>query len=108
MDISAELIERALAKLKSGQTRCDVAAIFVGECSPPDQDGVSWHFVLADPHRAATLVGTVSGSQGEGARMQADEEALEADVERIACSYRRDSRLDDLVAASRLTLMREG
>jgi hypothetical protein len=107
MGISAELIDRVLDKLKRDDKPCDVAAILVGQCSPPDQDGVSWRFVVADPLRANTLVGTVSGSQGGYQGMPVDNRALEAEVERIALNYARESRLDDLVAASPLRLMRK-
>lgn len=107
MNISADLIQQALDKLARGDTPCDVAATFVGQCSPPDQDGVSWRFVVADPHRVDSLVGTVSGTHGGHDGMSVDEKALAAEVERIACSFDRESRLADLVAASPLTLMRE-
>jgi hypothetical protein len=108
MNVSAELTGRAIDKLRRNETLYGVAAIFVGQCSPPDQDGVSWRFVVADPSRTDTLLGTVSGSQGGYHDMPVDEKALEAEVEQIAGSFAVETRLDDLVAASPLTLMREG
>jgi hypothetical protein len=108
MNISAELIERVLDKIRRHDTACDVAAIFVGQWSPSGQDGVSWRFVVADPERWDTVVGTLSGTRGGYSDMPVDEEALEAEVEHIACGFAREARLDNLVAASPLQLMREG
>jgi hypothetical protein len=67
---------------------------------------VSWRFVVADPSQTDTLVGTVSGSQGGYYDMPVDEKALETEVEQIAGGFAVESRLEDLVAASPLTLMR--
>lgn len=64
--------------------------------------------MVADPSRTDTLVGTVSGSQGGYHDMPVDEKALEAEVEQIAGGFPVESRLDDLVAASPLTLTRDG
>jgi hypothetical protein len=107
MNISADLIQRALDKLTRGETPCGVAAIFVGECSAPGQDGVSWRFVVADPDRVDTLDGTVPGSRFGVQGMAVDEAALEAEVEQIAGHFARESRLDDLVAGAPLQLMRD-
>lgn len=61
-----------------------MAAVFVGRCGAPGQDGASWRFVVANPLRVETIEGTVSGTRGGQYRIAGDERALEGEVEHIA------------------------
>ena len=103
--ISAELVERAIRKLQDGKTAVNVAAIFVGEVSPQDLDGVRWRFVVTDGDKVDTVDAGIPGSQGGAPGMAVgDETALERQVERKAAGFPVATRLTDLVAASPLVL----
>jgi hypothetical protein len=59
--VAAEYIERAIARLRSNETACNVAAVFAGEVTPSDLDGVRWRFVVADGNTRGTIDAGIAG-----------------------------------------------
>jgi hypothetical protein len=102
--ISVDLIDRALAKLKGGQVATSVAAIFVGDLTANDLDGVHWRFVVTDGSTIGTVDGGIAGSKVGARGMAVNEADLERRVEREAGRFPVDTRMDDLLAASPLVL----
>lgn len=102
--IRAELIERANDKLRRNQTAGNIAAVFVGEVSPDDLDGVRWRFVVTDGSTVDTIDAGISGSSGGEHGMAVDQGDLERQVESRALGFPVETRFADLLAASPLTM----
>jgi hypothetical protein len=103
--IGAEYIGRAIDKLRTNQTAGNIAAVFVADVTPADLDGVRWRFVVTDGSTADTIEAGISGSCGGVRGMAVDEGGLERLVEQRALNYAVETRLEDLLAASPLTLV---
>ena len=104
MNVSAELVQRAIEKLRRGHAAHDVAAVFAGEVSSADLDGAAWRFVVVAGNQVDTLVAGTTGTDGGEPGMDVDEAALERAVEALAAKYPRESRLADMVAAAPLRI----
>jgi hypothetical protein len=106
--ISANIIERALARLLGGDTYVNVAAVFVGEITANDQDGASWRFYLTDGVNEGGLIdATVAGTRGGHRGMAIDADRMERAIERRAGNFAVETRLRDMLAASPLTVEHE-
>jgi hypothetical protein len=96
--------EQALAKLKSNRTPGNVAAVLVGENTPPGLDGVQWRFFVCDGNTTAYLNATISGSSLASEGGLPDEGELERRVELAALTFPLDSRMADLLAVDPLSI----
>lgn len=103
--ITGEYIDKGIAKLRQG-TPCGVAAIFAGEVSANDLDGARWRFVVVG-QKVAIVEGTLAGTYGGSPGMPVDTADLEAQVERLAGNFDRDSRVEEMAAVSPLRLFRD-
>lgn len=102
--VPASTAQRIIRKFERDQTPYAVAAILIGEISPRDLDGVMWRFAVSDGHRIDTVDAGLSGTRGGTQGMRIDVAGLERVVEHMSGAFARESRLDDLVAASPLAL----
>jgi hypothetical protein len=104
-NISADIIERALAKLQRSDTYVNVAAVFVGEITANDQDGASWWLYVTDGVNEGDVVeATIAGTHGGQREMQVNSAEMERAIERRAGNFAVETRLRDLLAASPLTV----
>jgi hypothetical protein len=92
MNVSAELVERALQRLKVGPAKYGVAAVMIGEITEPDRDGRRWRLVVTDGSVVDTLIGHIPASKA-GADVSDDELVRRVErragnfaVERAACA----------------------
>jgi hypothetical protein len=99
MNVSAEIVERAIQKLQRNETLYNVAAVLIGEATAPGQDGASWFVFVTDGIAEGVVVeAMVPGSKGGGRGMNVEPAKIERAVERAAGHHPVETRLRDLAA----------
>jgi hypothetical protein len=105
MNVSAEIVQRALAKSQNGQTYVNVAAVFIGEATANDQDGALWWLYVTDGvNDGGVIETTISGTWGGRRGMAVDADKMERTIERRAGTFPVETRLRDMLDASPLTI----
>jgi hypothetical protein len=104
-NVSADIVNRALAKLQARQTYVNVAAVYIGDATDPGQDGVTWLLYVTDGVESGDVIkATVAGTYGGRHGMAIDEDKMEQTIERRASNFAVETRLRDMLAASPLTI----
>jgi hypothetical protein len=103
MTVTAEMVERAQEKLRQGAPY-SVAAILVGETTPPDLDGARWVALVCDGRTHGLIDVELSGSNGGRRGMQVDPAFIEGEVEWRAGHFPRECRLVLLLASKTVVI----
>lgn len=94
--VSDALIDAVLARSAGGSSATNLAAVMVGERTPPGLDGQAWLVVVSD----GSSVGTVEASLAGSKLIEMAQEDVVLALEKRAGAFAVESRFSDFVAAS--------
>ena len=104
--MTAELVDRALVKLRQGAPY-SVAAVLVGETTPPGMDGARWWVLVCDGHTHGVMDVELSGTNGGSRGMEVAPEFIEGEVEWRAGHFPRECRLAALLESKTVVIPRD-
>jgi len=106
VQITPELIEAALSKLRRGAPY-GIAAVLVGEATPPGLDGARWLVAVTNGMRIGIVRVEWSRSNGGERRMNVDRAFLEGEVEWRSGNFPLESRLTNLLESKTIVIRRD-
>jgi hypothetical protein len=103
MRASAQILARALEKLRGGAPY-SVAAVLVGETTPPGMDGARWRVLVCDGNTYGLMDVELSGTNGGSRGMEVDRAFIEGEVEWRAGQFPRERRLAALLESKTVVI----